>query len=107
MIARGGLVGFGSALDVDYDERDRRIDARDRARSRCEDFAPKCSSCGGRSGTHEFDPDGRWAGRREDCEACDGTGIAHEPPPTTCTAAPAPAVAVSAPYDFGDDQLPF
>jgi hypothetical protein len=106
VIARGGFVGFASAHDVDYDERDRRIDARDRARSRCEDLAPKCSNCGGHGVAHEFDPDGRWTGRHEDCEACDGTGVGHEPP-AVCTAVITPAVSIATPYDFGDDELPF
>lgn len=106
VIARGGFGLWAGDVDGEELERELRIDARDRARARCEDHAPRCAHCRGRGGYSEYDPEGRPLGGWEHCDACDGTGVSSEPPrpsvpvctPTTCS---------SVVTDFGADDVPF
>lgn len=107
MIARGGfaLDAFDGAERLQHDdlEREQRIDARDRARSRCDELMPRCSSCRGRRGGYDMDPDGRYTNSWAICEACEGTGVGDLPPTPAFERAVRPTTVV----DFGEDEVPF
>ena len=111
MIARGSFevdaFGRSERLQSDDLEREHRVFARDRDRARCEDLMPRCTSCRGRRGGYEMDPDGRYTNSWAICEACEGTGVGDPPPPPPAFELAVMPTTTTTVVDFGEDEVPF